>query len=79
MNQDAGLNEELSYWAVQSNKRRIALQATEKLDRADVHAIIDGQEYNFAMTEVYTKLLDLGFTSPLSPMMLRLKSSSTTT
>ena len=58
MNYDANLTDHLSYWQVEgesrtTQQRRIVVQSTESLDRIDVHAIIDGAEYNFQMTEAY--------------------------
>ena len=59
MNFEGNLNNELSFWRVegesrQTFQRRIVVQAKEDLDHLDMHAIIDGQEYNATMQEIYT-------------------------
>ena len=54
VNQDAGLAPHLSDWDVDQNLARITVQALDgAVDRMDVHAIINGEEFNFAMTETY--------------------------
>ena len=54
VNQDAGLAPFLSDWDVDQNLARITVQALDgAVDRMDIHAKIDGQEFNFAMTETY--------------------------
>ena len=58
MNTNASLDDHLSSWKIEGSgrtteRRRVVVQSASELSRIDVHAIIDGEEYNFEMKEVY--------------------------
>lgn len=55
MNHTTHLTDHLRDWKIEGGqKRRIVVNSAETLDRIDVHAVIDGQAYNFQMSEQYS-------------------------
>ncbi len=66
MNADQNLDEFLSDWKVEgqsrtTSQRRIVVNSVTGLDRIDVHAVIDGEQFNFEMDEVYSNFYTWDF------------------